>query len=148
MPISQDGQDTRPGRGWYDFAATMLIIAGAFNATGGIVDLVKKEYFLEGGLTGESCACGDGSGSASGSCIGIVQRTGVAALARRVPVVVALRARAHIFPDTVARTALVAATCDEAWITRFTAGGDVRRNRVTDRDGRPASLVAYRLFAG
>lgn len=44
----------RPGSGWFDFAATMLMLAGVFNVTAGIVNLVKKEYFLEGALTYES----------------------------------------------------------------------------------------------
>lgn len=43
------GQPT--GTGWFDFAGTMMLLAGGFNVTAGIVNLVKKEYFIQGGLT-------------------------------------------------------------------------------------------------
>jgi hypothetical protein len=40
----------RPGGGWADFAAVILLIAGFLNAAQGLSALFKKAYFVEEGL--------------------------------------------------------------------------------------------------
>jgi hypothetical protein len=41
---------SRRNRGWYDFAALMIGLAGVFNGFAGLTALFKKEYFSEASL--------------------------------------------------------------------------------------------------